>query len=59
MSKDGLLKIIDFGISQILHFSFGEIKGIAGTPQYMAPEIASKKPYGFPVDIWSLGVTLY
>ena len=30
-----------------------------GSPAYAAPEILLGEPYGFAVDIWSFGVTLY
>lgn len=33
--------------------------GIAGTPDYMAPEIYLGKQYGATVDIYSLGIVLY
>lgn len=33
---------------------------VAGTPtQYMSPEMAAKREYGLPTDLWSLGVVLY
>lgn len=32
---------------------------ICGTLQFMAPELALEKPYGFAVDWWSFGVTLF
>lgn len=33
--------------------------GRCGTVSYMAPEIWQKQKYGFAVDYWSLGITLY
>ena len=30
-----------------------------GTFFYLAPEILQRRPYSFPVDVWSFGVTLY
>lgn len=32
---------------------------MCGTPQYLAPEIISVKPYGKPVDWWALGIVLF
>jgi TRAP-type mannitol/chloroaromatic compound transport system substrate-binding protein len=56
--KDGVPKIIDFGISRI--FTSESIKSHLpkGTPCYMAPEafLGTKNP---PVDIWAVGVILY
>jgi len=37
----------------------GMASSFSGTPEYMAPEIYLKIPYGFEVDVWSLGITLY
>jgi tRNA A-37 threonylcarbamoyl transferase component Bud32 len=34
-------------------------KQIYGTPQYVAPEVILRQPYGKPVDWWSMGVILY
>ena len=57
------IKISDFGMSRLTNGgSF--MKTIAGTPQYVAPEILTDtgekgKGYGKEVDIWSLGVVLY
>ena len=57
------IKICDFGIGRILSSKKQILHDKCGTPMYMAPEIllASKnKGYeGFPVDIWSSGISLY
>ncbi|KAK3094483.1 hypothetical protein FSP39_002328 [Pinctada imbricata] len=36
-----------------------DIVGRIGTPQYMAPEIVKREPYGKPVDVWGCGVMLF
>ena len=33
--------------------------GRVGTPQYMAPEVIQRKPYGCAVDMWGAGVLLF
>ena len=32
---------------------------VYGTPDYIAPEVILGRPYGLPVDWWSMGVILY
>ncbi|XP_018914477.1 peripheral plasma membrane protein CASK isoform X4 [Bemisia tabaci] len=34
-------------------------EGAIGTPHFMAPEVAERREYGKPVDIWSAGVLLH
>jgi len=47
-------KITDFGLA-----TWGPIAtGLAGTPNYLACEVAERQPYGFAVDVWSLGCCL-
>jgi len=56
MDTHGWIKLIDFGL--LVDIKNGPAIGMAGTPSWMAPEIVCKKPYGYPVDIYSLGVCL-
>lgn len=30
-----------------------------GTPYYTSPEMCNNLPYGFPSDVWSLGIVLF
>ena len=57
------VKICDFGIGKVLYSTDELLYDKCGTPMYMAPEIIlcnKKNGYkGFPVDIWSSGITLY
>ena len=57
------IKICDFGIGQILKNEKQLLYDKCGTPMYMAPEIllsSKNKGYeGYPVDIWSSGISLY
>jgi len=56
----GIAKIADFGISRAT--GEGAVTGggfIAGTPAYLAPEVAGGAEAGFASDVFSLGATLY
>jgi NIMA (never in mitosis gene a)-related kinase len=59
LTKNGLVKLGDFGIAKCLEFTLEQAKTIVGTPYYLSPEIVCNKPYSFKSDIWSLGVILY
>ncbi|CAG9313369.1 PKG_10 [Blepharisma stoltei] len=56
VDDEGYPKLIDFGISKIVH---GRTYTIVGTPHYMAPEIIIGKGYGHSADFWSVGIMLY
>lgn len=59
MTRSGLLKLGDFGISRTLsHDNDFATTGI-GTPQYLSPEICRQQKYDYKSDIWSLGCVLY
>ena len=59
MTKDYIIKIIDFGFG--MYNPENKLQSFfCGTPNYMPPEIAFKKPYiGQKADLWSLGVLVY
>ena len=59
LSDSGEIKLIDFGLAKKRNNTTGQLKTIAGTPMYMAPEILNEVPYDSKVDMWSLGVLLY
>ncbi len=57
-SETSPLKLCDFGLSKIM--GPGETcSDPFGTISYVAPEVLLQRPYGFEVDLWSLGIMLY
>ena len=56
LTQDGNLKLIDFGQS----CKIGHIKSrIQGTPDYIAPEQAHRRPIDRRTDVFNLGATIY
>jgi len=52
------MKLIDFGFCREL--KPGELlREYCGSYHYLAPEMINREPYGFAVDMWSVGVSLY
>lgn len=52
------VKLGDFGLAMVMP-SCGYLTHAAGTPAFMAPEVASHRRYGKSADIWSCGVCWY
>ncbi|KAI8145736.1 kinase-like domain-containing protein [Fennellomyces sp. T-0311] len=62
LSQDGVLKIVDFGVSEMFHKGDDRMKKSAGSPAFMAPELCVAyhgEVSGKAADIWSMGITLY
>ncbi|KAL8166672.1 hypothetical protein V2J09_008171 [Rumex salicifolius] len=56
------LKLCDFGSAECFVGSDGEqfpMRGVVGTPYYVAPEVLAGREYSERVDVWSAGVILY
>jgi serine/threonine protein kinase/Tfp pilus assembly protein PilF len=73
VTKDGSIKIVDFGLSKAVAPPQGsspsnppstdsfstEIGVLVGTPAYMAPEQLTNQPVDARLDIYSLGVVMF
>ena len=58
--SDGLLKLMDFGIAQIVDVKRLTVSGqLLGSPAYMAPEQIDGRPQDVRTDVFSLGTLLY
>jgi TPR repeat protein len=52
-------KLADFGLSKLAGKGASQLKGVAGTYAWMAPELMNNQPYNEKCDIYSLGVLLW
>jgi eukaryotic-like serine/threonine-protein kinase len=72
ISKDGFVKILDFGLAKLIEPQSGEVSAmptmakpethagvVLGTVAYMSPEQASGEPLDYRSDQFSLGSMLY
>jgi serine/threonine protein kinase len=59
LSKDGVPKIMDFGIASMLSSPGKKDAPLIGTPRYMAPEYIAHKNIGTQADVFALGAILF
>jgi calcium/calmodulin-dependent protein kinase I len=57
LSEYPIVKLIDFGFAAIAETDC--LTESCGTPEYIAPEVVRRQPYGKAVDMWSLGVVAF
>ncbi|KAI8427544.1 hypothetical protein MSG28_002059 [Choristoneura fumiferana] len=58
VTKDGEVKLSDFGLSTKLNSTMDKAKTNIGSPSWMAPEVViSGDGYGNRADVWALGIT--
>jgi eukaryotic-like serine/threonine-protein kinase len=59
LTESGDVKLSDFGLARRLSETESENQPLAGTPDYMAPELVSGASIDLRSDLYSLGVTLF
>ncbi len=57
---DGVVKLMDFGISQMVDTQRLTVTGqLLGSPAYMSPEHVEGRPLDFRTDVFAAGIVLY
>ena len=59
MTRQGKIKVSDFGIARIEAAGLTQVSSLIGTPMYMAPEQFRGLPIDRRVDLYATGVVLY
>ena len=59
LTRDGLVKLVDFGVARVASTHLTETGTLLGTPSYMSPEQIQGEKVDQRSDIFSLGIVLY
>lgn len=59
LARNGVVKIMDFGIAWASDTGKTATEGVIGSPRYMAPEQIAAEQADARTDVFALGVTLY
>ncbi|KAL3655705.1 hypothetical protein CASFOL_000101 [Castilleja foliolosa] len=59
VDKNWVVKVCDFGMSRLQHNTFLSSKSVAGTAEWMAPEVLRNEQSNEKSDVYSFGVILW
>jgi len=62
LDAQDVLKIVDFGVSEMFTKGDDRLKSLSGSPAFTSPELSHAgiaSVSGKAADIWAMGVTLY
>jgi hypothetical protein len=59
MTRDGVVKILDFGIARLGESDLTQAGMVLGTPSYLSPEMLQGAKVDHRADMWAVSVILY
>jgi serine/threonine protein kinase len=59
LTRSGDVRLVDFGVARTARGAMAQMRGLIGSPSYMAPEQLAKNISTRESDLFSLGVVLY